>query len=125
VGAGSCFASAAGGEVLAPDGRKVVGSAQVRSGAAFLQHGSILLEPAQDVVEAVTRGLADPPSAGGLAELVAPRNAGWDAVSDAVGRSAARRWGAPRLVSGPPEPVRQRAASLESRFADDAWTWRR
>src|SRR5213078_545783 len=36
-----CFAAPVGGEVLIGD-RKVVGSAQVRRGAAFLQHGSIL-----------------------------------------------------------------------------------
>ena len=37
-----CFAAPAGGEILV-EGRKLVGSAQVRRGAAFLQHGSILL----------------------------------------------------------------------------------
>jgi lipoate-protein ligase A len=36
---GPCFAAPAGGEVLV-GGRKVVGSAQVRQGAALLQHGS-------------------------------------------------------------------------------------
>jgi len=39
----SCFATTVGGEILV-DGRKVAGSAQVRRGAAFLQHGSILLD---------------------------------------------------------------------------------
>lgn len=39
----SCFATTVGGEILV-DGRKVVGSAQVRRGRAFLQHGSILLD---------------------------------------------------------------------------------
>jgi lipoate-protein ligase A len=43
LGAGACFAASAGGEVLI-GGRKVVGSAQVRRGSAFLQHGSILLD---------------------------------------------------------------------------------
>jgi len=36
----SCFASSVGGEIL-HRGRKLVGSAQVRRGDAFLQHGSI------------------------------------------------------------------------------------
>lgn len=39
----SCFATTVGGEILV-DGRKLVGSAQVRRRAAFLQHGSILLD---------------------------------------------------------------------------------
>jgi lipoyl(octanoyl) transferase len=54
---GSCFASAVGGEILA-DGRKLVGSAQVRHGDALLQHGSILLDGSQDVVRTISR----PPS---------------------------------------------------------------
>ena len=42
----ACFAAAVGGEILV-DGRKLVGSAQVRRGDAFLQHGSILLDGTQ------------------------------------------------------------------------------
>lgn len=42
----SCFAAPAGGEILV-GGRKLVGSAQVRRGNAFLQHGSILLDGSQ------------------------------------------------------------------------------
>ena len=41
----SCFATTVGGEILV-HGRKLVGSAQLRRGAAFLQHGSILLDGA-------------------------------------------------------------------------------
>ena len=125
VGAGACFASAAGGEVIAPDGRKVVGSAQVRSANAFLQHGSILLSADQDVVSAVTIGDAEPPSAAGLADLVDRDMAGWDAVSDAVARAAARRWGTMEKDSPAPDAVLERASVLEDQFADDAWTWRR
>jgi lipoate-protein ligase A len=42
----SCFATSVGGEIL-HRGRKLVGSAQVRRGDAFLQHGSILLDGSQ------------------------------------------------------------------------------
>jgi lipoate-protein ligase A len=45
----SCFAAPVGGEILVR-GRKLVGSAQVRRGAAFLQHGSILLDGSQEIV---------------------------------------------------------------------------
>ncbi len=51
--AGACYAVAVGGEIVAR-GRKLVGSAQVRQGDAFLQHGSILLDGSQDVVAAVS-----------------------------------------------------------------------
>jgi lipoate-protein ligase A len=54
LGAGACFASSVGGEITV-DGRKLVGSAQVRHGRVFLQHGSILLAGSQDVVGAVSR----------------------------------------------------------------------
>ena len=51
---GACFACTVGGEVVV-EGRKLIGSAQLRQGGAFLQHGSILLEGSQDVVAAVSR----------------------------------------------------------------------
>ena len=95
VGAGACFASAAGGEVMAATGGKVVGSAQVRGEGAFLQHGSVLLAAEQGVVASVTRGEADAPSATGLVELLPPNRATWVAVSAAIHEAARRRWGAP------------------------------
>src|SRR6266480_5527817 len=49
-----CFATPVGGEVLVA-GRKLVGSAQVRKGNAFLQHGSILLDGSQEIIAAVSR----------------------------------------------------------------------
>ena len=49
----ACFATTVGGEVLVA-GRKVIGSAQVRRGAAFLQHGSILLDGSNDTPNATT-----------------------------------------------------------------------
>ena len=45
----SCFAAPIGGEILV-NGKKLVGSAQVRRGNAFLQHGSILLDGSQEPV---------------------------------------------------------------------------
>ncbi len=125
VGAGSCFASAAGGEVMAATGGKVVGSAQVRGGGAFLQHGSVLLAAEQDVVAAVTRGEADAPSATGLADLLPSGRATWDAVSDAIHGAATERWGAPEQAGEIPAGVRASAGALLADFSDDAWTWRR
>lgn len=125
VGAGACFASAAGGEVVAATGGKVVGSAQVRGGGAFLQHGSVLLTAGQDVVAAVTQGDADAPSATGLADLLPPNRATWAEVSAAIHRAATARWGAPVATGGLPEYVRAWAGELLPRFCDLAWTWRR
>jgi len=126
VGAGACFASAAGGEVMAPrTGGKVVGSAQVRSGGAFLQHGSVLLAAEQDVVAAVTVGEAAAPSATGLAQLVPPARATWAAVSEAIHRAAAARWGVPERAAPLPPPLGEDAGRLVAGYADPAWTWRR
>lgn len=63
----SCFAAPVGGEIMAL-GRKLVGSAQVRRGQAFLQHGSILLDGSQAIVNAVSR---QPSTAGGETTLAA------------------------------------------------------
>jgi lipoate-protein ligase A len=125
VGAGACFASAAGGEVMAATGGKVVGSAQVRGDGAFLQHGSVLLAAEQDVVTAVTLGGADAPSATGLVELLPPQRATWEAVSTAIHGAAAARWDAPKEVGSLPGGVRAWADELLPGFADAAWTWRR
>ena len=125
VGAGACFASSAGGEVMAASGGKVVGSAQVRGDGAFLQHGSILLSADQDVVASLIVGDSDAPSAVGLAEMVYPRRASWDAVSEAIVETAAEHWGAPRAPASLPAAVHARAERECARFSDPDWTWRR
>jgi lipoate-protein ligase A len=51
---GACFADPVGGEIVAR-GRKLVGSAQLRQGNAFLQHGSILITGSQETVALVSR----------------------------------------------------------------------
>lgn len=70
---GSCFATPMGGEILV-NGKKLVGSAQVRRGDAFLQHGSILLDGAQ------------PLSSGGETTLAAVlgRSVSFQEVADAI-----------------------------------------
>ena len=124
VSAGACFQSPAGGEVVTRGGAKIVGSAQVRVGGAFLQHGSVLLFPGQDVVASLTRGNAAAPHDAGLAQL-APGRAGWEDVAEAVARSARRRWRVPATPAEAPAAVLARAGQLRRRYADDAWTWRR
>ncbi len=125
VGAGACFASAAGGEVLAVGGGKVVGSAQVRGDGAFLQHGSVLLAAEQDVVAAVTLGAANAPLATGVGELVPSPCATWGAVAAAIHRAAVARWGAPAVPRAAPDSVRRLAEELLPTYADSGWTWRR
>jgi lipoate-protein ligase A len=114
LGAGACFAASAGGEVLI-GGRKVVGSAQVRRGSAFLQHGSILLDGSQDVVRAVSYQ----PSAVSETTLSAEleRRVEFDEVAQAI----AHAWDEPFNVVAPcrPWPLATAQAS------DPVWIWRR
>ncbi|MBK9067978.1 MAG: hypothetical protein IPL76_14045 [Gemmatimonadetes bacterium] len=121
-GAGACFASPAGGEVLV-GGRKLVGSAQLRQGRALLQHGSLLLEDDQATVAAFTRGTVPP---GGETTLVAAcgRPVAFGEVAAAVA-AAFRAWpGQWTEVTGGPV-LDAVAASHAARFRDPAWTWRR
>lgn len=110
---GACFAQAVGGEVVV-GGRKLVGSAQVRQGGAFLQHGSILLDGSQDVVAAVSR---QPSAVGSHTTLQAElgRPVTFEEVADAI----VDAWGQPLTATapnGPPAP----ATAFSS-----TWTWRR
>ena len=112
IGAGACFASAVGGEVMVGE-KKVVGSAQIREGDAFLQHGSILLDGTQELVRSVTRGSAP---AGGEATLrtLAGRAVSFSEVADAI------------VASWTPRPTASQAPwTTAGRFADPVWTWRR
>jgi lipoate-protein ligase A len=116
---GACFASPAGGEIVA-NGRKLVGSAQVREGDGFLQHGSSLLDDGQDMVTRVTRGSPVPVSATSLSAVLG-RNVGFAEVADAISAEAQEAWcvdttGVPEYG---PDPL------LVSQFNDPAWTWRR
>lgn len=105
----SCFAASVGGEILAQGG-KLVGSAQVRRGAAFLQHGSILLDGSQEIVSAVSR---QPAGVGGETTLatVLGRPVSFEELSAAI----IATWGEPLRPSGRP-PVRPSdLASLAAR----------
>jgi len=115
--AGACFASPAGGEVIVR-GRKLVGSAQVREGGAFLQHGSILVVDRQDVVGGVTRGTPPAAAATSLGEVLG-RDVTFAEVTDAIVAAARRAWPGTWTAAAPP------AVPTGSRFADPAWTWRR
>ena len=119
VGSGPCFATPVGGEVLVR-GRKVVGSAQLRSGDAFLQHGSLLLADDQGLV-AELAGLTPP------LDRVSPlgRDASFEEAADAVlAAGAALLEGAVR-EEGLPAGIAAGAAAHAARFRSDAWTWQR
>ncbi|MGH7521552.1 MAG: lipoate--protein ligase family protein [Gemmatimonadales bacterium] len=84
----SCFAVPVGGEIVA-QGRKLVGSAQVRKRDAFLQHGSILLDGSQRLVS----------NAGG--ETTLARVLGRRVTFDEVAAAVIAHWPSGRPAVGP------------------------
>lgn len=49
----NCFGTATGADLVLADGSKLIGSAQLRTGKAILQHGSMILQPNADLFEQV------------------------------------------------------------------------
>jgi lipoate-protein ligase A len=120
--AGACFAQPVGGELMV-DERKVVGSAQMRRGDTFLQHGSILLDDDQEMVARVTRGDPPPGTETPLNRLLdTPVTA--TEMADAVAE-AARRWSGEWLQDDRGNERAELAAGYAERFRSDDWTWRR
>ncbi len=115
---GACFAAPVGGEIVT-DAGKLVGSAQVREGSAFLQHGSILLEDRQDIVATVARGQHLPLHATSLS-MALGRSVGFEEVAQAISDQVSRAWGG----SWTRGEVELRDTDL-ARFSDPTWTWRR
>ena len=112
---GSCFSAPVGGEVLV-NGRKVIGSAQVRRGAALLQHGSILLDGSQEIVREVSR---QPSAVSGETTLreALGRPVRFDEIADAI----VGAWGEEVTATAPYRAL----PSATVRFSDPSWTWRR
>ncbi len=110
-----CFAAPVGGEVLVRT-RKLVGSAQMRRGGAFLQHGSILLDGSQDVIAAVTREPQAASAATTLSEELG-RRITWEEVADAIVATWDTGVTSPNLHQPPPTSI--------AWFSYPAWTWRR
>jgi lipoyl(octanoyl) transferase len=122
-GAGPCFSAPVGGEVLL-DGRKVLGSAQLRQGDALLQHGSLLLEDDQSL----PRSLAGLPQAD-PAELplrgVLNGKANFETVSAAIVASATARWGSATPPASLLAALNAGVRAHAERFQDPGWTWQR
>ena len=135
LSAGPCFAARAGGEVLV-EGWKVIGSAQLRQGTAFLQHGSLLLEDDQALVrelaglrepgEAPPPGARDagPPAEAPLARLLG-RSLTFDQAAAAIVGSASSLPGGESLRGMLPASAAELAARHEDQFRSPDWTWER
>lgn len=123
LGAGACFASPGGGEIVV-QGRKLAGSAQLRQGEGLLQHGSVLLQDDQALVAQLTLG---PGPTGGEITLqeALHREVGFEEVAAAIIEAIDGSLGPANPAPSVPDPVARRALELAVTFRDPTWTWRR
>jgi len=118
---GACFAVPVGGEIVVGQ-RKVLGSAQLRSRGAILQHGSLLLEDDQAPVHALAGAPPDRAPEAPLSSIL-DRRVTFDEAADAVMR-AAETW-TPTWIEAPVEEILSQAQVHGQKFRSEAWTWER
>ncbi len=119
---GACFNSAVGGEVVV-EGRKLVGSAQVRREGGMLQHGSILLDGNQNLVAHVTRGATRPGGEISAGELLGVP-VSFETMARAIVSQLAQNSEPPKRFPEVDEVVAE-AQFHTALYRDPAWTWSR
>ena len=119
-----CFDVPGLGELVA-NGRKLVGSAQVRDGDAFLQHGSILVDDDQQVLSQLLVD-REPGSSPATLRALTGRSVTGEEFAAAIARAIGGGEGsAPRpleLDESLSDDVRR---LVRTRYSDAGWTWRR
>lgn len=122
--AAPCFELPAAGELVAR-GRKLVGSAQRVERRTLLQHGSILV----DGTQADVRQLQRVPGAVAVDAItlrqVLGRMPAWDVITAALIAAFEPLTGTALAPGRLEVDELARARTLETRFADHTWTWRR
>ena len=120
-GGAPCFAEPAAGELVF-DGRKLVGSAQVRDRGAMLQHGSILLGDVQGRILALASSPLIPPAPAATLGEAAGAAIGYAEVRDAL--FAAATAVAPGASPIDPADASAFAETHRARYSSIEWTWR-
>jgi lipoate-protein ligase A len=123
-GLAPCFEAPVAGEVVA-GGRKLIGSAQVRDGDAFLQHGSILVDDDQQLLNALldTRDPSPPPA---TLRTLTGRAVTKHEFADALAHGLRTCYGlAPDLLRLEPSLLDDVQSLVRTRYAVADWTWRR
>lgn len=119
-----CFEVPVAGELVA-GGRKLVGSAQVRDGDAFLQHGSILVDDDQHLLnELLHDGETSPPPA--TLRAITGRVVTTDDFANALAQ-ALRTHGeiAPTTLEPDQGLLTDVQSLIRTRYGVADWTWRR
>jgi lipoate-protein ligase A len=120
--AGACFSAPVGGEVLV-GGRKAIGSAQVRAGGGLLQHGSVLLEDDQSVVQGLMR-LGERTCAPVASSPPLGRAVSLSEMANAVCEAAPAVWPGPWHPPQQLDEVLREADAHLPRYRSADWTWR-
>jgi lipoate-protein ligase A len=117
-----CFARTGSFE-LEVDGRKLVGSAQRRQGAAFLQHGAIMLGAVPGRLRRVFPGGKDPLADMTTLETVLGRRPSFDEAATSLAEGFRAAHGLTLDRAGLSEEEAGLAATLErEKYATDRWT---
>ena len=117
-----CFAEPSAGELVV-NGRKLVGSAQLRERGALLQHGSILLADDQPRISSLST--VETPSVAQAATLLQAlgRTPSYDQVRDAL--AAALDDESSHVSALDAATAGEFAGPHRAQFASAEWTWRR
>jgi lipoate-protein ligase A len=123
-GVAPCFEAPVAGEVVA-GGRKLVGSAQVRDGGAFLQHGSILIDDDQHLLSTLLDEPQPMPSPATIRALI-----GRAVTPDEFAKALSGALCASDGVQPQPLELEESLNAnvqllVRTRYAAAAWTWRR
>lgn len=123
-GSAPCFELPAAGEIVL-GARKLVGSAQLRDGGAFLQHGSILIDDDQSrVAELSAAAIPASAPAATLREALG-RAPTLHEVADALFSAVRTRADAQAQPFEADAALERAALAARARYVDDLWTWRR
>ena len=123
-GSAPCFELPAAGEIVL-GARKLVGSAQLRDGGAFLQHGSILIDDDQRrVAELSAAAIPASAPAATLREALG-RAPTLHEVAEALFSAVRARADAHALPFEGDAPLERAALAARARYVDDLWTWHR
>jgi len=119
-----CFDVPVVGELVA-NGRKLVGSAQVRDGDAFLQHGSVLVDDDQQVLsELLVDG--EPGSSPATLRALTGRSVTGAEFAAAIATAIGSEDGSvPRPLELDESLSRDVRRLVRTRYSDAGWTWRR
>ncbi len=121
-GLAPCFETPSAGELVV-GARKLVGSAQHRDAAAFLQHGSILLDDDQSLLQTLALQPLPPVPAPATLRQFGVTSA--DAVIDSIAKALRRTATGDIVVSDDSAIPECHLAVARARYRDPLWTWRR